>query len=421
MTAVAVRAEQSLLQGHGNHGLQPVGPQVRFPGHRPPLGDTVVGELAPGSPSLPVRRRCQPEPSLRRALAACQQAGALAATRLWARAEGLRSGLGTCSSGRTAGLTASGYPFELGFLSGEANPRLTAEVGSGRLAPERRLAAALAWAAGVSRRSERWPFPRPADLVAVHAGRELHFGALLGWRERQGRIVPKIYAEVPRGSPAAADLVRAEFGSQPLLIGREAELVLLGLEPRSAQREHYFEAPQLEAWQLERLLGRLGLSDRAGQLFAGLEQLCQRSCERRLPWGNVGFSIGLSRRVLTVFAPSRTLLGNDQRTRERLLSVGAWLGQDLSCYAAASAPLADAGEHPRCHGLLGLVVAPEGLRLWIALQPPPVALHSTGSVSGPEAAHSATSGAALEPDISARPRPTPFQASKANALNERQP
>jgi hypothetical protein len=239
--------------------------------------------------------------------------------------------------------------------------------------------------------------------VALQAGAALNFGALLAWRECQGRIVPKIYAEVPRGSSAGADLVRAEFGPQPLLIGREAQLVLLGLEPRSGQREHYFEAPQLEAWQLERLLGRLGLSDRAGQLFAGLEQLCQRSCERRLPWGNVGFSIALSRRVLTVFAPSRTLLGDDQRTRERLLAVGAWLGQDLSGYAAASAPLADAGERPRCHGLLGLVVAPEGLRLWIALQPPPVALHSTGAAQDPQAAQ----------------RPTLFQAPHAKALNGR--
>jgi hypothetical protein len=353
-----------------------------------------------------------PEPSLRVALEACLRAGALAAPRLWARAEGLRRGLGARSPCGAARLTARCYPFELAFVSGEVNPRLTAEVGPEGLTPKQRPAAAWAWSFGTRQRAQPGPARLPGDLLGLQALGSLQFGALLGWRERQGRILPKFYLEVPRGCPAGAACVRAEFGARPLLVGREAQLVLLGLEPRSGIREHYFEAPELEPWQLERLLGRLDLSSAAPGLFAALEALCQRSCERRMPWGNVGFSLSQQRRVLTIFGPARTLFGSDATSRRRLLAMGAWLGQDLSTYAAASAPLADGEIKQRCHGLVGLVVSPECLRLWIGLRPPPVPADgppaptrpATFSSSGPGAPERLARGVLLEPITPTRPR-----------------
>ena len=182
-------------------------------------------------------------------------------------------------------LTADGYPVELAFVAGVPGPlqlRWVAEVA----APERPVAERLNRAIVLAHaRDVRAPVAAEcmySRLLALQAGADLEYGAWLGGRHDARRDTYKVYAELLAG-PDTDAFVRDCFGERPLLERGGVEPRMAGIDASRGAIEVYFRAEGMEPWEVARLLGRVGLAERAEALLALVEEIAGHSANDRLP------------------------------------------------------------------------------------------------------------------------------------------
>ena len=272
---------------------------------------------------------------------------------------------------RSSGLTGDGFPVEIAFTEAEASFRYTVEVAG----PETDAGARLSRA---ERLLERLGSPLPeewsARLRRMQSEGPLHWGAWMGGRHSAESARFKLYAEVPEGSREAWSLVADRLGPAPLLLRGGLAPRFVGVEPATRRLEVYFRVPRLEVWEVERLLGRVGLAERWPDLHELVEQAFGRPLGETVPGRFGGFSVSSPPEgppAFTLFVACVVAFGGDGTTRRRLLELTGERGSRLGEYARVSEPLATRTGPRTAHLFAGFTVAARGPAvLSVGLRPP---------------------------------------------------
>ena len=287
-------------------------------------------------------------------------------------------------------LTPSGAAVEAAFVWGgvgpdgrpDCDPRISLDPLPGG-APSGRLAAALALvrAAGPARLSVQQQM-LAAEVAEWQASSPGRYGAWAGLRAGAVARAPdggppplaaKLYLELPeRAREAACALEQRLAGTPPVLGGRGIRPTMLGLDPKNGGVEVYYRCDRLFPGDLDTLMRRFRLPERAGEVVALIERLTRRSVRLELPSWDVGFSVAYGTReegvrpapaVFTFYSNAASLLGPDERVRCALMREGRARDWDMTPYAAlhARTPETIPGEAPlQCHGLVGAVLPSGG-------------------------------------------------------------
>ncbi len=296
---------------------------------------------------------------------------------------GARAGEAAAMRVLTSNLTPSGAAIEAAFVWGGGegcDPRVSLDPAPGGT-PSARLAAALEL---LRRAAPTRLSPRQLQLVAEVADWQAagggRYGAWAGLRPAAGEtaapedggLAAKLYLELPRSAgERALELERRLAGAPPVLAGRDIRPTMLGLDPQGGGVEVYYRCDRLFPGDLDTLMRRFGLPQRAAEIAGLVERLTQRSLRFEIPSWDTGFSVAYLARpetaefvpaAFTFYSNAASLLGPDERVRCALLREGRRSGFDTQAYEALFArPLEGDGAAPplQRHGLVGAVLPGE--------------------------------------------------------------
>jgi len=271
-------------------------------------------------------------------------------------------------------LTGDGFPLLFSLSSLDATVRYVAEVAGPEVADVERLPRVLELIDRLGGAGRAANITRL--LRQVQAGGPLSYGAWIGGRHGRFGDSFKVYVEVPRrGMREAQYLVREIIADQRLPNVSNPEFLAIGYEPGQKRFECYFHIGQLEAWELERLMGQAGLTERHTSLLSLLTEAYNRPVQSTIPDENLKFSFSFSLAggptIFSLFAYARSVFGSDANIRRRLLELGQKKGWNFQTYEQLTAPLAHRTSWKTRHDFVSLVVPPAGpLVLQIGIRPP---------------------------------------------------
>lgn len=283
-------------------------------------------------------------------------------------------------------------PVEFTFSSLERGVRYTTELSA--IAQKDRLTKAEQLIQLVS--GQALSSALSGQLYQLQSEGPLKWGTWIGVRhcmEKWPELVSdryKLYVQVPdSGSKTAEDLMHQAMSTVDdagdhvlppgLLPDNQARLVAIGLPLNLSRTEFYFRLnhPMLAYWQINYLLGLVGLADRQIDLLDLVEATRGYSISQphpRLPKSVYGFSISLSATgeptVFSLFTFATPFLGSDRQIRQSVLSLAARRNWDFQSYAALTDPVVDQQTY-QYHNALSFVIASKGPPgLYVSLSPP---------------------------------------------------
>jgi hypothetical protein len=262
---------------------------------------------------------------------------------------GGRLASGRAGAWRASRLTGDGFPFELGFCTGDDRLRFTVEPDDGGLDPRTRLDVAAELAEAV----DQAPVPPRVldDFRAIQAGASLAYGAWIGCRVGAERTAVKLYAEVPPGGK------HASLGALgPALTDRIVVPRMLAYSPATLAFEAYFRVSSLEPRHLPAVLAPAGMEAHASWLADLVQDTYGHAVRGRLPGPSVGVSYiaGPARARCTLHFYARALWGSDARIRRGWSRLARGLGWDDQAYLRVTRPLAARESWRTFHGLVGI-------------------------------------------------------------------
>jgi hypothetical protein len=276
-----------------------------------------------------------------------------------------------------SGLTQSGYPLELAFVSGRHELRYAADV----IGPERPASDALAVGCFVLKALGAVVPARAAlepVLPELFRAPDLRYGVRIGGRHGAFGDRFKLYVEVPRSTSRqfAHGVLRPL--TQDGLVGRLelGRLRMLGFDAVAGTVEAYFRTEVANAGEALNLLRRTALAERAGDLIAFVEATAERGGRSAFRQVTIGVSVAIDGEgraiACALFRPARFLFSSDAAARRGLLELCADRGLDLPFYSELTRPLrAEQHTRHRWHGLLAWTVAGDGDPvLTVGLAPP---------------------------------------------------
>lgn len=267
-------------------------------------------------------------------------------------------------------LTACGAPIEAGFVWPANELRLSIDPCPASSAAVRTRLCLNAMSVAMS--------PLQEQLLQCTLGwqdaRTCRFGAWFGLRMINGRMHQKLYLEVPMEAHWQG-WEQGLLDAAPVLPNRAIRLTMLGLDPHNGKIELYYRCASLHASELNTLMRRVDLPERAPEVSAWIRTLIQRSSRFELPSHDMGFSYALDAnaraQAFTWYSTSEALLGPPDNARTALLR-NARLTPALLGYAQFS----DLPAVPE-HGLVGAVLAPEvPMQMTVTLSTSPEPSHA---------------------------------------------
>lgn len=255
-------------------------------------------------------------------------------------------------SAHASRLTACGAPIEAGFVWPANELRLSIDPCPADAATVRTRRCLDAMSVAMS--------PLQEQLLQRALGwqdtRTCRFGAWLGLRMIAGRLHKKLYLEVPIEAHWQA-WEQGLLDAAAVLPDRSIRLTMLGLDPHSGKIELYYRCAPLFASELNTLMRRVDLPERAPEIGAWIRTLMQRSARFELPSHDMGFSYALDAsahaQAFTWYSTSEALLGPAERTRAALLREAPTEGARLGYAHFTAAPAIPE------HGLVGAMLIPD--------------------------------------------------------------
>lgn len=255
------------------------------------------------------------------------------------------------TSPQASRLTACGAPIEAAFVWPANELRLSIDPCPAHSATVRTQRCLQAMRTAMS--------PLQEQLLQRTLGwqdtRTCRFGAWLGLRMTSGRLHQKLYLEVPIEAHWQA-WEQGLLDAAAVLPNRAIRLTMLGLDPHSGKIELYYRCAPLFASELNTLMRRVDLPERAPEVSAWIRTLIQRTARFELPSHDMGFSYALDAsaraQAFTWYSTSEALLGPPERARAALLRE-----PERSSALRAYQSFSNCDEIPE-HGLVGAVLAP---------------------------------------------------------------
>jgi hypothetical protein len=245
-------------------------------------------------------------------------------------------------------LTGDGFPFELGFSTGDdGRLRFTAcPAGDSPIARFRDECRN----AGVSACEGDGVWRALAELQRGAAPRH---EAWIGGRVDGNGVVLKAYVRVPEGAR-----VPAMCPQGPALPDRPVVPRMIGYTPSTDLLESYFRIPSLEPEHVVGLLGPARMGERTRRLLEFLEHAYGYRLRGRLPGPSVGVSYATrpqGHRVSLHFY-ARSLWGSDARIRNGFIRLAAECGWNTDVYREVTEPMAARERWTTYHGLFGITL-----------------------------------------------------------------
>ena len=262
-----------------------------------------------------------------------------------------QSGIET--SAHPSRLTACGAPIEAAFVWPANELRLSIDPCPAHSAAERSARCITALTAALS--------PLQTQLLEQsllwQQTRTCRFGAWLGLRMVGGALHHKLYLEIPLEAHWQS-WEQGVLDAAAVLPDRRLRLSMLGLDPHSGKIELYYRCEPLFASELNTLMRRVNLPERAPEVSAWIRTLIQRTARFELPSHDMGFSYALDAsakaQAFTWYSTAEALLGPPAHARAALLrGSGPVACTALRGYGQFSDSIAQTPEH----GLVGAVLA----------------------------------------------------------------
>lgn len=259
---------------------------------------------------------------------------------------------------RASRLTACGAPFEAAFVWPANELRLSIDPCPARSASERTARCINALTVPM----QTFQLALVQQALSWQRTRTCRFGAWLGLRMVGAALQRKLYLEIPLEAHWQ-DWEQGLLDAAAVLPERRVRLSMLGLDPHSGKIELYYRCAPLFANELNTLMRRVGLPERAPEVSAWIRTLIQRTARFELPSHDMGFSYALQpgeggiakAQAFTWYSTSEALLGPPDRARRALLrGAGTDADAGLIGYGQFTSSVANAPEH----GLVGAVIAP---------------------------------------------------------------
>ncbi|AEE49394.1 hypothetical protein [Haliscomenobacter hydrossis] len=256
-------------------------------------------------------------------------------------------------------LTNQGYPLELAYVWPARSFRFTADLLPGAL-PLARLQHSLNYIGGISNPQQLRLVERLEGWLGKYGGK---YGAWVGGRCNQNQMHYKLYVEVAKNAPWQE--WEEEIVGSACTVVPGLRLVMIGIDPVSAEVEFYYRMDGLNLPALRSLQLRYQLPDRSPEMTQMLHAICQRHIRFEIPSANLGYSVSFNTKqeaqAFTLYSIANSMLGEDVRIRSNVLRLGQDLGWDMDLYQLATQCLGSMQIHPgdTWHGMLGLVAIPQ--------------------------------------------------------------
>jgi hypothetical protein len=258
-------------------------------------------------------------------------------------------------------LTGDGFPLEFAFTPADTDLRYTTEVGTPLTLPQHRLSLACQMLAQLGQSV-------PSYLIdAFHTlqqDADLQYGVWVGGRHGPTQDSYKLYAEVPlESTPFVEQALQRLQIPRPHLSDRLVPLRMIGYHLTAQRLESYFRVADATPHHLKSLMAYCGLGDRTQELLDLLEESYGYPLRGKLPGGSIGISYSLSPGgvlpVFSLFLFGR-VLGGDATIRRKFSELASQQDWDISVYQQITQPLSDRHLCTTYHGMVGLIVPPEG-------------------------------------------------------------